>query len=158
MPAPGPAYSQALLPALCPHAIPLAWVPPPTTPQPSGLLTCPTQGSTSHPRPGHISCRTLGAPLTLPMAVSTLVTAFVGGVTVSPPQGAVVSAWPQCLAPTCPQLQQVTEMSNQCLPSFWLQTPPPISDSSLPWTPGFLSLGVQISYYFENSSFGAILK
>ena len=136
MPAPGPAYSQVLLPALCPHAIPLAWVPPPTTPQPSGLLTCPTQGSTSHPRPGHISCRTLGAPLTLPMAVSTLVTAFVGGVTVSPPQGAVVSAWPQCLAPTCPQLQQVTEMSNQCLPSFWLQTPLPFLT---PASPGHLA-------------------
>ena len=53
MPAPGPAYSRALLPALCPCAIPLAWVPPPTAPQPPGLLTCPTPGSTSHPRPGH---------------------------------------------------------------------------------------------------------
>lgn len=136
MPAPGPAYSQALLPALCPCAIPLAWVPPPTAPQPPGLLTCPTPGSTSHPRPGHISCRTLRAPLTLPMAVSTLVTTFVGGVTVSPPQGAVVSAWPQCLAPTCPQLQQVTEMRSQCLPSFWLQAPLPFLT---PGSPGHLA-------------------
>lgn len=41
------------------------------------------------------------------MALCTLVTLFVGACDCLPSTGAVLSAWPQCLAPTCSQLQQM---------------------------------------------------